>query len=73
MLQATVSSNLVENPHRIVKLQYFENITRYFRFFQLYPQLTEQAVVSIRQKTYSDLLKMRAKFFSPHLEVPFNK
>ena len=44
MLQATVTSNLVENQHRIVKLQYFENLTRYYRFFQLYPQLIETAV-----------------------------
>lgn len=44
MIQATITSNLVQNPHRIVKLQYFENITRYFRFFQLYPHLIEQVV-----------------------------
>ena len=44
MLQATVTSNIVENQHRIVKLQYFENLTRYFRFFQYYPNLIGQAI-----------------------------
>lgn len=45
MLQITVTSNLVENPHRIVKLQYFENIARYFRFFQHYPVFIGQVIV----------------------------
>jgi len=44
MLQATVTSNLVENSHRIVKLQYFENLARYFKFFQIYPALLEPAI-----------------------------
>lgn len=44
MLQAVIASNLVENPHRIVKLQYFEILARYHRFFHLYPQLVETAI-----------------------------
>ena len=44
MLQATITSNLIENPYRIVKLQYFENLTRYYRFFQLYPHLIENVL-----------------------------
>lgn len=47
MMQAIVTSNLVEQSHRIVKLQYFENLARYFKFFQIYPALLEPAVVSI--------------------------
>lgn len=45
MIQATITSNLVQNHHRIVKLQYFENLARYYRFFQLYPQFVESVVV----------------------------
>lgn len=44
MLQAAITSNLVENPHRIVKLQYFEILARYHRFFHLYPHLVETAI-----------------------------
>jgi exportin-T len=44
MIQATITSNLVQNQHRIVKLQYFENITRYYRFFQIYSQNIEQVI-----------------------------
>ena len=44
MIQATITTNLVENPHRIVKFQYFENLARYYRFFQLCPGLLEQVV-----------------------------
>ena len=44
MLQITVTSNIVENPHRIVKLQYFENLARYYRFFQQCPLLIGQAI-----------------------------
>jgi exportin-T len=44
MLQITITSNIVENPHRIVKLQYFENLTRYFKFFQHYPPYIAQAI-----------------------------
>lgn len=44
MIQATITSNLVQNHHRIVKLQYFENLARYYRFFQLYPQFVESVV-----------------------------
>lgn len=44
MLQATITCNLIENPYRIVKLQYFENLTRYYRFFQLYPHLIENVL-----------------------------
>lgn len=48
MLQAVIASNLVDNPHRIVKLQYFENLARYFKFFQIYPVFFEAAIVSRR-------------------------
>ena len=44
MIQATVRSNIVHHPHRIVKLQYFENVTRYYRFFHSYPHLIEQVL-----------------------------
>lgn len=46
MIQSTITSNLIQNPHRIVKFQYFENLVRYFRFFQVYPQFIEPVVVS---------------------------
>ena len=46
MIQSTINNNLIENQHRIVKLQYFENLVRYYRFFQLYPQYVENVVVS---------------------------
>jgi aromatic ring hydroxylase len=48
MLQAIITSNLVDNPHRLVKLQYFENLTRYFKFFQTYPLFIETAIVSVK-------------------------
>jgi len=44
MIQSTISCNLIQNPHRIVKFQYFENLVRYFRFFQLYPQFIEPVI-----------------------------
>ena len=44
MIQSTVTSNLIRNPHRIVKFQYFENLVRYFRFFQICPHLIEPVV-----------------------------
>ncbi len=45
MIQATIQSNLIQNPHRIVKFQYFENLVRYYKFFVNYnPQLIEVVV-----------------------------
>lgn len=44
MIQSTITSNLIQNPHRIVKFQYFENLVRYFRFFQMCPQLIGHVV-----------------------------
>ena len=46
MLRNVVSSNLVYHEHRIVKLQYFENIVRYDKFFQQANDLVEIAIVS---------------------------
>jgi exportin-T len=47
MIQSTITSNLIQNPHRIVKFQYFENLARYFRFFQMYPQYIEPVIVNL--------------------------
>jgi exportin-T len=45
MIQSTIQSNLIQNPHRIVKFQYFENLVRYSKFFTNYnPQLIETVV-----------------------------
>jgi hypothetical protein len=46
MLRNIISSNLVYHEHRIVKLQYFENIVRYDKFFQQANDLVETAIVS---------------------------
>lgn len=45
MIQETIQCNLIQNPHRIVKFQYFENLVRYYRFFiNFNPELIEIAV-----------------------------
>lgn len=44
MLRNIISSNLVYHEHRIVKLQYFENIVRYDKFFQQANDLVETAI-----------------------------
>lgn len=45
LIQAMIENNVIENPHRIVKFQYFENLVRYFRFFvNINPQLVESVI-----------------------------
>lgn len=52
MLRNIISSNLVYHEHRIVKLQYFENIVRYDKFFQQATDLVETAIVSFYLKKF---------------------
>jgi exportin-T len=44
MLRNIILSNLVYHDHRIVKLQYFENLVRYDKYFQHATDLLETAI-----------------------------
>lgn len=45
MLQSIITNNVVFHQHRSVKLQYFENLVRYGRYFNNFSNLIEIALV----------------------------